>query len=152
MFVLIVAFPLYSLSLASGSYFHQEETAAKSAGKSLIHEFPETSSSSLRQFLYPPDDDRREARRPSALVRWPAAWKVGRRDSARWHVSGGALRTADRSPLGAGTAVLQSLLGTRSGASWNPIRASALARARYPAPHRVHRALMGERRPAYRAG
>src|SRR6266403_178480 len=152
MFVLIVAFPLYSLSLASGSYFHQEETAAKSAGKSLIHEFPETSSSSLRQFLYPPDDDRREARRPSALVRWPAAWKVGRRDSARWHVSGGALRTADRSPLRAGTVVLHSLLGTRRVALSNPTRASAPARVRFPVLHPVHPASMGERRPAYRAG
>src|SRR5882762_10363962 len=53
--------------------------------------------------LYPLDDDQREAHHPSALVPWPAAWKVGRPDNVRWHVSSGAPRTADRSPLRAGT-------------------------------------------------
>src|ERR1700731_1667768 len=102
--------------------------------------------------LYPPDDDPREAHHPSAPVPWPAAWKVGRRDSARWHVSGGALRTADRSPLRGGTVVLQSLLGTRRVVLLNPTRASAPARVRFPVLHPVHRASRGERRPAYRAG
>src|SRR5258708_7378716 len=102
--------------------------------------------------LYPRDDDQREVHHPSALVPWPAAWKVGRRDSARWHASGGALRTADRSPLRAGTAVLQSLLGTTRVASSNPTRASARARVRFPVLHPVHGALMDEKRPAYRAG
>src|SRR6267378_2479462 len=90
--------------------------------------------------LYAPDDDQREAHHPSALVTWPAAWKVGRRDSARWHVSGGALRTADRSPLQAGTVVLHSLLGTRRVALSNPTRASAPARVQFPVLHPVQRA------------
>src|ERR1700747_59996 len=102
--------------------------------------------------LYPPDDDQPEARHPSALVPWPAASKVGRQDSARWHVSGGALRTADRSLLRAGTAVLRSLLGTRRVALSNPTRASAPGRVRFPVLHPVHPASVGERRPAYRAG
>src|ERR1700751_5793395 len=101
---------------------------------------------------YPPYDDQREAYRPNALVPWPAAWKVGRRDSARWHVSGGALRTADRSPLRAGTVVLPSLLGIKRVALLNPTRASAPAGVRFPLLHPVHRASRGERRPAYRAG
>src|SRR5258707_10296664 len=102
--------------------------------------------------LYPPDDDEREVHHQSGLVPWPAAWKVGRRDSARWHVSGGALRTADRSLLRAGTVVLQSLLGTRRVALSNPKRASARARVRFPVLHPVHPASMGEIRPVYRAG
>src|SRR6267154_3431321 len=102
--------------------------------------------------LYPLDDDQREAHHQSALVPLPATWKVGRRDSARWRVSGGALRTADRSPLRAGTVVLPSLLGTRKVAWSNPTRASAPAQVRFPVLHPVHPASMGERRPAYRAG
>src|SRR5882762_9299264 len=100
--------------------------------------------------LYPLDDDQREAHHPSALVPWPAAWKVGRRDNVRWHVSGGALRTSAPSPLGAGTAVLHLLLGTRRVASSNPTRASARARLRFQAPHPVQRASTGEIRPVYR--
>src|SRR5260370_42638381 len=82
--------------------------------------------------LYPPDDDQREAHHPSALVPWPAAWKVGKPDSARCRVSGGALRTADRSPLRAGTVVLQSLVGTRRVVFAHPTRAPAPARVRFP--------------------
>src|SRR6267154_5453381 len=102
--------------------------------------------------LYPPDGDPPEAHHPSAPVPWPVAGKVGRRDSARWRVSGGALRSTDRSPLRAGTAVLQSLLGTRKVALSNPTRASAPARVRSPVLHPAHQASMGETRPAYRAG
>src|SRR5260221_147834 len=94
--------------------------------------------------LYPPDDDQREAHHLSAPVPWPAAWQVAKPHSARWHVSGGALRTADRSPLRAGTVVLLSLLGTRRVGLWNPIRASAPARVQFRVLHPVHPASMAE--------
>src|SRR6266404_5988360 len=49
------------------------------------------------------DGDRLPAHHPGGLARWPAASRLGRTHTAQSLASGGALHTAGRFPLAAGT-------------------------------------------------